>query len=75
MDAVGAALKIDTPESLAPVLQEILTHPDICQSLQEKAYQFARSQTDVFNKVIEELEPLFMFASMPVMVPIKKDVS
>ncbi len=73
MDACGAARCVDTAEGLATVLQEILTHPDICRTLQSKARQFAQSQSDVLNKVIEELEPLFLFANMPLMQPIKKD--
>lgn len=75
MDGCGAARRIDTPESLATALQELLTTPNICRDLQDKSRQFAQSQTNVLNKVIEELEPLFLFASMPLMQPMEKDAS
>ena len=67
MDAAGAALKLGTPNDLVPVLRELLSNNIALKNLQQKGYDYAHNHTNVLNKVIEELEPLFLLASLPLL--------
>lgn len=67
MDACGAAQLIEKPDDLAHAIKNLLTEQETLKTLQEKGYAYARSQTDVLNKVIEELEPLFLLANLPLL--------
>lgn len=67
MDRYGAALCLDRPEKLAPALQQLLSDKESLKNLSEKGYSFAESQKEILQNVIEELEPLFLLAELPLL--------
>jgi len=67
MDAMGAALKLDKSELLAPTIKELLSNKESLKNLAEKGYSFSEGQKQILSKVTEELEPLFLLAELPVL--------
>lgn len=67
MDASGAALNLESPEKLAPALKQFLSDKESLKNLSEKGYSFSEGQKEILSKVVEELEPLFLLAELPVL--------
>ncbi len=67
MDESGAALKLETPDSLAPALRQFLSDKESLKNLAEKGYSFAQGHKQILSKLTEELEPVFLLAELPVM--------
>ncbi|MCB1722046.1 MAG: 3-deoxy-D-manno-octulosonic acid transferase [Alphaproteobacteria bacterium] len=57
MDVAGAALRLDTSESLESHLHDLLTSAEKIEALQQKAYDFARRKEQVLETVLEALHP------------------
>ncbi len=67
MDEQGAALCLKSPDDLAPAIRALLTDKESLNKLAEKGYHYAQSQKQILSKVIEELEPVFLLAELPVL--------
>lgn len=67
MNEQGAALCLKSPEDLAPTLRAFLTDKESLNKLAEKGYHYAQSQKQILSKVIEECEPVFLLAELPVL--------
>jgi len=67
MDAQKAAYCIDSPEKLPTVLKEYLSDKEALKKLSEKGYSFAESQKTILTQVIEECEPIFLLAELPLL--------
>lgn len=67
MDNSGAALCLDTADKLAPALRQFLSDKESLKNLSEKGYSFSEGQKEILSKVVEELEPLFLLAELPVL--------
>lgn len=67
MDAAGAAQTVPTADDLAPAVYRLLIQPEELKLLTEKGYNFAHSQEQILVRVIEELEPVFILANMPIL--------
>lgn len=67
MDRDGAALCLKNPEEMVLTLRRVLTSPDELKSRAEKAYAFAQERRQVLAHIVEELEPLFLQAQLPVL--------
>lgn len=73
MDKNGAALQIDQKNDLAPTLEKLLSCPEEQESLQQAAQTFAEAKSHILDHVVEELEPLFLLANLPVLTTGKED--
>jgi 3-deoxy-D-manno-octulosonic-acid transferase len=67
MDEKGGALCLKSTDELAPAIRTLLTDKESLNKLSEKGYDFAQSQTKILSNVIEELEPVFLLAELPVL--------
>ena len=67
MDASGAALCLDTPDKLAPALRQFLSDKESLKNLSEKGYSFSEGQKEILSKLVEELEPVFLLAELPLL--------
>lgn len=67
MDEQGAALCLKSPDELAPAIRALLTDKESLNKLAEKGYHYAQSQKQILSKVIEECEPVFLLAELPVL--------
>lgn len=66
MDAAGAALLIADKKDLAPTIMELMSNKEKLENLKKTGYDFAAAKANVFAKVLEELEPVFLEAHLPV---------
>lgn len=66
MDEAGAALRIESGKDCPKVVLSLLQDAEKLQTLQENGYNFARNKADVLKRVIDELEPVFLEAQLPV---------
>lgn len=67
MDSYGAALQLEKPDHLVPALRQFLSDKEALKNLAKKGYSFSESQKEILSKVVEELEPLFLLAELPVL--------
>lgn len=67
MDAAGASLCIQSPDDLPRVISKLLSDKEALKNLSEKGYSFAEGQKEILSKLVEELEPLFLLAELPVL--------
>lgn len=67
MDEKGGALSLKTTDELASAVRAYLSDKESLKKLSEKGYDFAQSQTKILSNVIEELEPVFLLAELPVL--------
>lgn len=67
MNQAGAALCLQTPSELAPAVRNFLKDTAELKKLAEKGYAYAKGQEQILLRVIEELEPLFLLANLPVL--------
>jgi 3-deoxy-D-manno-octulosonic-acid transferase len=67
MMEAGATLCLKSPEDLAPAIRAFLTDKESLNKLSEKGYNYSQSQTQILSNVIEELEPVFLLAELPVL--------
>lgn len=67
MDAAGAALCLETPENLVPALRNFFNDTAALKKLAEKGYDYAKGQEQILSRVVEELEPVFLLADLPVL--------
>lgn len=67
MDAAGAAICVESPDKLAVILKELFLNGQVLTIQRQRGFDFAQGQTDVLNKVIMELEPVFLLADLPVL--------
>lgn len=67
MDAVGAAVSVKNADELLETIEFYLKNPANRDDLAEKAYRFAKEQDDILVKLVEELEPLFLLADLPIL--------
>ncbi len=67
MDLAGASLPVTHGEDLSALIYKLLSSPDILQDQIDRSYQFAESKTHILSKIIEELEPVFLLAHLPVL--------
>ena len=65
MDASGAALLIPSADDLAPTVGDLLSQPEQLRHLQKSGYEFAKTKANVLEKVLYELEPVFLEAHLP----------
>ncbi|PZP55446.1 MAG: 3-deoxy-D-manno-octulosonic acid transferase [Micavibrio aeruginosavorus] len=65
MDAAGAALLVREKKELASVIKKLLSNPDDLAALQKAGYDFATAKANVLDKVLYELEPVFLEAHLP----------
>lgn len=67
MSAESAAIIAETPEKLEKTLHDLLSSPARLKELQESGYAFADRKARSLTQIIEELEPLFLMANLPVL--------
>jgi 3-deoxy-D-manno-octulosonic-acid transferase len=67
MDQVSAALPLSHKSDLATRLQSLFHDPSDLKDLQHRGYDFAIGKSHILDRVIEELEPVFMLAHLPVL--------
>lgn len=67
MDKAGAALLVSTAEHLAGDLAHLLETPERLKELQELGYAFAARKARIMDVIIQELEPAFILANLPVL--------
>ncbi len=67
MDAAGAALCLQNPTDLAPAVRNFLKDTDAIHQLAKNGYTYAKGQEQILTRVIEELEPVFLSANLPVL--------
>jgi 3-deoxy-D-manno-octulosonic-acid transferase len=63
----GGSLCLKSTDELAPAIRTLLTDKESLNKLSEKGYDFAQNQTKILSNVIEELEPVFLLAELPVL--------
>jgi 3-deoxy-D-manno-octulosonic-acid transferase len=73
MDSCGAALKLESPTALAPALHLFLSDKEALKKLSETGYTYSKGQEQILSKVIEECEPLFLMAGLPVLKAPEKE--
>lgn len=66
MNAANAALKIENKMDCAKIIASLLSSPEKLQNLQHEGYNFAKNKANVMERVIDELEPVFLEAQLPV---------
>ncbi len=67
MDQVSAAVPLSHKSDLATRLQDLFRNPSGLADLQHRGYGFAVGKSHILDRVIEELEPVFMLAHLPVL--------
>lgn len=67
MDAASAAIKVDNAENLGGTVARLLEHPAELASQRDAGFRFASGKSYVLDKVVEELEPLFLMAHLPLL--------
>ncbi len=65
MDAAGAAMLVKEKENLAAMIKRLLSNPDELAQLQKAGFEFATAKANVLEKVLYELEPVFLEAHLP----------
>lgn len=69
MDAAGASVLLERKDDLVTSLSRYFSSPDRLEQQRQKGYDFAMSKRHVLDKVIEELEPVFLLANLPLLTP------
>ncbi|HRK97897.1 MAG: 3-deoxy-D-manno-octulosonic acid transferase [Alphaproteobacteria bacterium] len=67
MDRAGAAVPVAHRNDLAHALLEFLKNPERLSQQQRVGYDFAVSKSHILSRVIQELEPIFLLAHLPVL--------
>lgn len=67
MDAAKAAICLASQEDMLEKLRRLLTSPEELKKLQETGYDFAKARRQVLAHIIQELEPMFLQAQLPVL--------
>lgn len=67
MDKDGAALLVAAREHLAGDVAHLLETPERLKELQELGYAFAARKARIMDVIIQELEPAFILANLPVL--------
>ncbi len=67
MSRAGAAIIAETPDKLEKTLSDLLSSPARLKELQESGYAFADRKARSLTQIVEELEPLFLMANLPVL--------
>lgn len=67
MDRAGAALPLSHPSDLARTLDALFSDASRLESQRAKGYDFAMSKSHILERIVEELEPVFMLAHLPVL--------
>ncbi|MBL8639644.1 MAG: 3-deoxy-D-manno-octulosonic acid transferase [Alphaproteobacteria bacterium] len=63
----GVVVSLSYKDELAHRLDKFLENPDMLKNLGEKAQHYALRQSHVLDVIIEELEPVFMLARLPLL--------
>lgn len=66
MDEASAAMKIAEKTVFPDVIASLLQDTEKLQKLQTDGYNFSKTKADVLKRVIDELEPVFLEAQLPV---------
>ncbi|HOO49712.1 MAG TPA: 3-deoxy-D-manno-octulosonic acid transferase [Alphaproteobacteria bacterium] len=67
MDAAQASIPLDHKDELAERLRALFASQMLRQEQIDRSYQFAESKTHILAKIIEELEPVFLLARLPLL--------
>ena len=67
MDEAGGAICLQKPQDLAPAVRNFLKDTDAIHQLAKNGYTYAKGQEDILTHVVEELEPVFLSAELPVL--------
>ena len=67
MADANVAVLIETKDDAAKILLSYLENPEKLQSLRSEGAKFAKLKSEVLSRVVEELEPLFLNANLPVL--------
>ena len=67
MNKARAALLVSTREHLAGDVDHLLESAERLKELQDLGYAFASQKADIMKTIIQELEPAFMLANLPVL--------
>lgn len=67
MDRSNAAMPLAHKSDLAPALSMLLSDSARLDDLRQKGYEFAISKSHVMARVVEELEPVFLSAHLPIL--------
>ncbi len=67
MDRASAAIPLSHKGDLANTLRKLLSSPSDLKAQQQRGYDFAIGKSHILDHVIEELEPVFLLAHLPVL--------
>lgn len=67
MDAAGASISVPQASALAATIARLIAAPDALARQRDAGYLFAGGKSHVLNTVIEEIEPLFLLAHLPLL--------
>lgn len=67
MDKAGAAIGIEKADALPPVLAGLLQAPEALKNLQDAGYHFALRKSRIMETIVQELEPAFILANLPLL--------
>lgn len=67
MDRNGAAIPLAHKSDLPPALASLFSDLGRLATQRQKGYDFAQSKTHILKTIIEELEPVFLMAHLPVL--------
>jgi 3-deoxy-D-manno-octulosonic-acid transferase len=67
MNKAGAAMLVSTREHLAGDVEHLLKTPERLKELQDSGYAFASRKAEIMATIIQELEPAFILANLPVL--------